>query len=63
MPEELSAGIGTFVMPEGYRNHLSNSGFSKFVIRLCTVVVFTKLPLPALNLLTSVTSYDLKNAV
>ena len=63
MPEELNAGIGTFVIPEGYGKYLSSSGFSRFLAGVCTVVVFIRLPLLALNLLTSAASHDLKNAV
>ena len=29
MPEELSAGSGTFMTPEGYCNHLSHSELSR----------------------------------
>ena len=63
MPEELSAGIGTFVIPEGYGKHLSSSEFSRFLARLCTVVVSTRLPLLALNSLTSASSHDLNKTV
>ena len=63
MPEELSAGIITFVIPKGYKNYLSSSGFSKSLAKLCTVVVSTKLPLLALNLLTSAASHDLNKTI
>ena len=63
MPEELSAGIVTFVIPEGYGKYLSSSGFSRLSARVCIVVVSIRLPLPVLNLLTFAASHDLNKTV
>ena len=63
MPEELSAGIVTFLVPEGYGKYLSCNGFSRFFAKVCTVAVSTRLPLLAFNLLTSAASHDLNKTI